>query len=38
VTLAETPPPGQEVPDWAAVWLVLRPERLFSYAAERAVP
>jgi hypothetical protein len=24
---------GGERPDWASVWLVLRPERLFSYAA-----
>jgi hypothetical protein len=24
---------GGERPDWASVWLVLRPERLFSYAS-----
>lgn len=27
-------PPGVDVPEWAAEWIVLTPERVLSYAAE----
>jgi hypothetical protein len=28
------PPPGGDVPEWAAEWIVLTPRRVLSYAAE----
>jgi hypothetical protein len=36
VTVETAPPEGVERPEWAAEWLVLRPERVLSYAAAGA--
>jgi len=36
VRVSASPPPGTEVPEWAAAWIVVTIARLLSYAAEGA--
>ena len=38
VRVSSDPPPGAEVKDWMAEWIVVTMERLLSYAAEDARP